>query len=209
MNVFISIEFSNHFSRPTMMKRTILQMKTTEIGTIIEIWCSYLTNFETYSYQTKQTRMLNYYFSRYEFYRLDSFITIHHVISLIFSLISYNFVSFKVKDALASVYDCNDDSKDSLDKSKKNCQDNDGSYDDVNDVTIKSIIRQFLQNTNSLLNETQGFEWISDVILIVRNLIFHIEYWDISWIKCYNSFYKIFIPGYSAFFLKYGITNIF
>ena len=63
-----------------------------------------------------------------------------------------------MKDALASVYDCNDDSEHSLDKSKKSSQDNDVSYDGAIDVAIKSIIRQFLQNTNSLLNETQGFE---------------------------------------------------
>ena len=76
----------------------------------------------------------------------------------IYSLISYNSVSFKVKDALASVYDCNDDSEDSLDKSKKKSQDNDESYDDAINVAIKSIIRQFVQKSNALLNDTQGFE---------------------------------------------------
>ena len=75
-----------------------------------------------------------------------------------FSLISFDFVSLKVKDALASVYDCNDDGEDSLDKSKKKSQDNDESYDDAIDVAIKSIVRQFLQKSNSLLNDTQGFE---------------------------------------------------
>ena len=80
------------------------------------------------------------------------------IYTYIYSLISCNSVAFQVKDALASVYDCNDDGEDSLDKSKKKSQDNDESYDDAIDVAIKSIIRQFLQKSNSLLNDTQGFE---------------------------------------------------
>ena len=56
---------------------------------------------------------------------------------------------------MSTVYDCSNDTDNSLHKSSKDSQDNDEKYRDSIDVNIKSIVNHFFHQAIILVNETQ------------------------------------------------------